>query len=229
MNAGRNAALLVNGRSNRAAVKVPAPSRMLEDGGIQPRVRLLRPASRETAAEDAMAASHWREADETEWRALWDAEVQLLPSHTESRLWLVTGLLLPVWDRLPKEDLRVRRLQTDDGDALIGRVLNPEQATALRRTFGLGSGPLPNATEVHQALTRRGAPFSLANGWRLVRRRLMGAERIEVEGPVDTDLPALKRLGCVTEIVSWRTRVFVPGAQTVERLLTRYPLDRGSA
>ena len=229
MNAGRNAALLVNGRSNRAAVKVPAPSRMLEDGGIQPRVRLLRPASRETAAEDAMTASHWREADETEWRALWDAEVQLLPSHTESRLWLVTGLLLPVWDRLPKEDLRVRRLRTDDGDALIGRVLNPEQATALRRTFGLGSGPLPNATEVHQALTRRGAPFSLANGWRLVRRRLMGAERIEVEGPVDTDLPSLKRLGCVTEIVSWRTRVFVPGAQTVERLLTRYPLDSGSA
>ena len=99
----------------------------------------------------------------------------------------------------------------------------------MRRTFGLGSGPLPNATEVHQALTRRGAPFSLANGWRLVRRRLMGAERIEVEGPVDTDLPVLKRLGCVTEIVSWRTRVFVPGAQTVERLLERYPLDRGSA
>ena len=222
-------ALLVNGRSNRAAVRMPAPSRMLEDGGIQPRVRLLRPASRDTAAEEALAASHWREADETEWRALWDSEVQSLPSHTESRLWLVTGLLLPVWDRLPKEDLRVRRLRTDDGEALIGRVLNPEQATALRRTFGLGAGPLPNAAEVHEALTRRGAPFSLANGWRLVRRRLMGTERIEVEGPVDTDLPALKRLGCVTEIVSWRTRVFVPGAGTLDSLLDRYPLDPGPA
>ena len=218
-------ALLVNGRSHRAAVRVPAPSRMLEDGGIQPRVRLLRPASRDTAAEAALAASHWREADETEWRELWDSEVQSLPSHTESRLWLVTGLLLPVWDRLPKEDLRVRRLRTDDGDALIGRVLNPEQASALRRTFGLGAGSLPSAAEVYEALTRRGAPFSLANGWRLVRRRLMGAERIEVEGPVDTDLPVLKRLGCVTEIVSWRTRVFVPGAETVEQLLGRFPLD----
>ena len=223
--AGNKAALLVNGRSHRAAVRMPAPSRMLEDGGIQPRVRLLRPASRDTAAEEALAASHWREADETEWRTLWDSEVQSLPSHTESRLWLVTGLLLPVWDRLPREDLRVRRLQTDDGEALIGRVLNPEQATALRRAFGLAGGPLPSASEVHEALTRRGAPFSLANGWRLARRRLMGAERIEVEGPVDTDLPVLKRLGCVTEIVSWRTRVFVPGAETVERLLGRFPLD----
>ena len=57
----------------------------------------------------------------------------------------------------------------------------------------------------------------------------MGAERIEIEGPVDTDLPALKRLGCVTEIVSWRTRVFVPGAPVIERLLDRYPLDAGTA
>ena len=219
--AGRKAALLVNGRSNRAAVRVPAPSRMLEDGGIQPRVRLLRPASRDTAAEAALAASHWREADESEWRTLWDLEVQSLPSHTESRLWLVTGLLLPVWD------LRVRRLRTDDGEALIGRVLNPEQATALRRTFGLGTGPLPSPAEVYEALTQRAAPFSLANRWRLVRRRLMGAERIELEGPVDTDLPVLKRLGCMTEIIAWRTRVFVPGARAVERILARYPLDRG--
>ena len=53
----------------------------------------------------------------------------------------------------------------------------------------------------------------------------MGAERIEVESPLDTDLPFLNRLGCVTEIVSWRTRVFVPVAGALERLLDRYPLD----
>ena len=153
LSAGRTAApagsaqLLVNGRSQRAAVRVPAPSRMLEDGGIEPRVRLLRPASRDTAAEKALAASHWREADEPEWRELWDAEVESLPSHTESRLWLVTGLLLPVWDRLPREDLRVRRLRTDEGQALIGRVLNPEQAIVLRTTFGLGAGVVERLLE----------------------------------------------------------------------------------
>ena len=55
----------------------------------------------------------------------------------------------------------------------------------------------------------------------------MADERIEVEGAVDTDLPVLKRLGCVTEIVSWRTRVFVPGAAAPDQLLDRYPLDPG--
>ena len=226
--AGNETGLLYNERSKRVALRLPAPSRMLDDGGIQKRVRLLRPATRDTLAEQALAASNWRDANETEWRALWDAEVQSLPTHTESRLWLVTGLLLPVWDRLPAEDLRVRRLTADDGEALIGRVLNPEQAVALRKAFGLGAGQLPGAAEVHDALTRRGAPFSLANGWRLVRRRSMGAERIEIEGPVDTDLPVLKRLGCVTEIVSWRTRLYVPGVPVIERLLDRYPLDAGT-
>ena len=220
---------MVNGRSNRPAVRLPAPVRMLEDGGIEKRVRLARPAARETLAEAALQASHWREADEAEWQALWDAEIASLPSHTESRIWLVTGLLLPIWDRLPDQDLRVRRLVTQAGEALIGRVLTTEQAHALRRAFGLGAGPVPSAAEVHEAVRVRGAAFRLANGWRIARRRLMGAERIEVEGAVDTELARLKRLGCVTEIVSWRTRVFVPGAEVLERLLERYPLDADPA
>ena len=53
----------------------------------------------------------------------------------------------------------------------------------------------------------------------------MGAHPIEVVGVVGTDLPTLKRLGCVTEVVSWRTRTFVPAPGTIGRLLDRYPLD----
>ena len=67
-------------------------------------------------------------------------------------------------------------LQTDDGNALIVRVLNLEQSAPLRCAFGLDTGSLPGASKVHEALPRRGAPFSLTNGWRLVR--LLGAERL---------------------------------------------------
>ena len=65
---------------------------------------------------------------------------------------------------------------------------------------------------------------SAVNSWRLARRRLMGGNRVEIEGPADVDLPALRRFGCTVEIVSWRTRVFVPGADAIERLLERWPL-----
>ena len=52
----------------------------------------------------------------------------------------------------------------------------------------------------------------------------MGADRVEIEGPADNDLAALKRMGCTAEIVSWRTRVFVPGHLDLGCILERWPL-----
>ena len=134
--------LAVNARSKRAAVILPAASRMLDDGGVKERVRLIRPATAETMATAELNASNWHRADEAQWRRVWDAEIAGLPSHRDSRFWLATGLLLPVWDRLPAENMRVRRLTSDDGIALIGRVLDAEQVRSVRQGFGLDGGPV---------------------------------------------------------------------------------------
>ena len=160
----------------------------------------------------------------TNWRALWDAEIAGLPSHRESRFWLVAGLLLPIWDRLPDESMRVRRLVADDGEHLIGRVLGPAEVRDFRAALGLDGGPGLTAAEVHDEIMVRGASFPLANGWKLARRRLMGAMRIEIEGPTDGDTDALKRMGCIAEIVSWRTRLFAPDRATLERVVERWPI-----
>ena len=216
--------LAVNARSKRAAVILPASSRMIDDGGVQERVRLIRPATGETMARAELDASNWRRADEAQWRRVWDAEIAGLPSHRESRFWLATGLLLPVWDRLPEENMRVRRLTSDDGHSLIGRVLDAEQVRAVRAGFGLDGGPAMTGAEAFEAVMGRGNALSLANGWRLARRRLMGADRIEIEGPADTDMDALKRMGCTVEIVSFRARIFAPNAGALERILDRWPL-----
>ena len=216
--------LMVNDRSDRAAVILPAPSSMFDDGGVQERVRLLRPAARESMATAELDASNWRKAAEAEWRRLWDREVAGLPSHRESRFWLATGLLLPVWDRLPSENMRVRRLRTDAGEALIGRVLDAGQVRAVRSAFGLAGGPAMTGAEAFDEVMGRGTALTLANGWRLARRRIMGADRVEIEGPTDSDTGVLKRLGCTVEIISWRTRVFAPGPELLDRLIQRWPL-----
>ena len=80
---GRKPRLIVNAQSKRAALVMPAPSRMFDDGGVQERVRLVRPASRDTMARAALDASQWRDAGEDRWRAFWDAEIAGLPSHRE--------------------------------------------------------------------------------------------------------------------------------------------------
>ena len=216
--------LVVNTRSKRAAVLLPAPSRMLDDGGVQERVQLIRPATRERMAQADFVASNWGRTDEGHWRMLWNHEIGELPSHRESRFWLASGLLLPVWDRLPAENMRVRRLTSDDGLALIGRVLDAEQVRAVRAAFGLDGGPAMTGAEAFEAVMERGNALALANGWRLARRRLMGANRVEIEGPADTDMAVLKRMGCATEIVSWRTRVFAPSVAVTERIIEHWPL-----
>ena len=222
--AGRKPFLMVNAQSKRAALVLPAPSRMFDDGGVQERVRLVRPAARETMPQAALDASQWRDAGEDRWRAVWDAEIAVLPSHRESRFWLVAGLLLPIWDRLPDESMRVRRLVADDAEHLIGRVLGPAELSAFRAALGLDGGPGLTAAEVFDEIMVRGASFPLANGWKLARRRLMGAMRIEIEGPADGDTAQLKRMGCIAEIVSWRTRLFAPDTATLERIVEHWPI-----
>jgi hypothetical protein len=59
---------------------------------------------------------------------------------------MATGLLLPVWNKLPDDDLRVWRVSDADGNSILGRIISPsglaKVATAfsvahhLRRRFG---------------------------------------------------------------------------------------------
>ena len=191
---------------------------------LQERVRLVRPATRETMARAELEASDWRRADEAQWRMLWEHEIAELPSHRESRFRLAAGLLLPIWDRLPFENMRVRRLTADTGESLIGRVLDAEQVSAARTAFGLDGGFAMTGPEAFATVMGRGTALTLANGWRLARRRILGADRVEIEGPADTDTAMLRRIGCTVEIVSWRARAFAPGAEVLDRILERWPL-----
>ena len=91
-------------------------------------------------------------------------------------------------------------------------------ARALAHQAHRGAGPPSSSSR-----PRSRSPI-LANGWRLARRRIMGADRIEIEGPADTDTATLRRMGCTVEIVSWRARAFAPGARVLDRILERWPL-----
>ena len=65
--------------------------------------------------------------------------------------------------------MRVRRLTSDDGFSLIGRVLDAEQVAAVRTSFGLDGGPAMTSSEAFEAIMERGNALALANGWRQSR------------------------------------------------------------
>ena len=222
----RGATLLVNERSGRAAVQIPAPSLMLDDGEIERRVRLIRPMEHHHASLKSMAESHWTEADQSTFAAAWSRELGDVPAFTESTIHIVAGLLLPVWKRLPNESTRVYRLQTDDGERIIGRRVSPAWAANAAST----GAPDLSADAAHAALIHGRTILDLADGLQLRRVRVMGANRIELSGFTEAMRDRLRAYGLFTEIISWSLRFFVPidttGPAVLGKLLDTYPVAR---
>src|SRR3546814_19342064 len=88
-------------------------------------------------AQSALEESAWEEVDAERFAHAWSAEIAELPAFTEVTSHIVTGLLLPIWRRLPGEGCRVYRLQTDDGESVIGR-----QVAAAWVAQAFGEGPV---------------------------------------------------------------------------------------
>ncbi|WP_336810122.1 strawberry notch family protein [Bosea sp. MMO-172] len=218
--------LLVNSKSGRAAVQVSAPSLMLDDGEIERRVRLIRPMEHHHASLKMMAESHWEETDQATFSAIWNCECAAVPEFEEVTLHIVAGLLLPVWKRLPNESTRVYRLQTDDGERIIGRRVSPAWAANAAST---GAASL-SAADAHRALLDGRTTLDLVEGLQLRRVRVMGANRIELTGFTEAMRERLRAYGLFTEIISWKLRFFVPvdssGVAVIERLLATYAIAR---
>jgi predicted RNA methylase len=220
------AALLVNERSGRAAVRVPAPSIMLDDGEIERRVRLIRPMDQMSLSLKGLAESRWQAADRETFSRAWTRELDQVPAFSESTLHIVAGLLLPVWKRLPNESTRVYRLQTDDGERIIGRRVSPAWAATAT-----GKGlPRLSPEAAFAALLEGRTILDLAEGLELRRVRVMGANRIELLGFTEPMREQLRAFGLFTEIIAWTLRFFVPadasGAAVLARLIERWPIQR---
>jgi hypothetical protein len=216
--------LVVNEQSHRAAVQVPAASLMQDDGRVLARTRLVRPMARDTLSLDEFARSHWRATSRERFAALWDAECARVPEFADSEFHIITGLLLPIWDRLPAQNMQVYRFETDDGERVIGRLVTPEALTRLG-----AEAPALSPSDAWTAVLDRGAVIDLAGGLQLRRSLVMGGQRVELTGfSSGGDVSVLKALGLVSEIIAWRLRLFVPvaehGPAILAALFARHPL-----
>ncbi|HPQ81427.1 MAG TPA: strawberry notch family protein, partial [bacterium] len=161
---------------------------------------------------------------------LWEAEYKALPSETKSRRHLVTGALLPIWDRLPDEQPRIFRLKTADGTKYIGRVIPERQLQrTLDRLGATATAQHFSPSEVFQAAYDAGREFTLANDWKIKRRRVSGEWRLELIGPFFHYDKMLKELGVFIERIQGKVRYFIPahptqGAKTIEGILSHSPV-----
>ncbi|MEQ1541177.1 MAG: strawberry notch family protein [Novosphingobium sp.] len=225
------ARLLINARSKRAAVQLPARSVMLDDGEVERRIRLIRPMERLNFALNHLAETSWEAVGEATFAATWQTELAQIDEFTQSELHIVTGLLLPIWKQLPEESTRVYRLQTDDGSRIVGRRVSPAwAASATARP----DAPILSPPQALALLRKGHTILDLADGLQLRRSRLMQVNRIELTGFGSTAVERLKAMGLFSEIISWKLRLFVPddavaGSAVIGRLFERHPLARIAA
>jgi len=186
----------------------------------------MRPMERPTYPASGMSETHWREADREAFVRAWEREVAQLPEFIETTLHVVSGLLLPIWKRLPDDSMRVYRLQTDAGERIIGRLVSPAWVAQAADA----ETPAIASADAWTALLDGRTILELQEGLQLRRAKIMGEFRVELSGFTDGMVDRLKAMSLISEIISWKLRLFVPtgtnGPMILGALMERYPLVR---
>jgi hypothetical protein len=126
------------------------------------------------------------------------------------RFFLICGLLLPIWQKLDAHSMRVYRLETDQGERLLGRVIAPHRMVQMASSLGLDQVKF-SGSEIYQMIFAQRGSYALAEGRSIRAVSVMGTMRLEVMGTISQALGVqLKAAGCFTEIMNWRTRYFIP-------------------
>ena len=210
--AGQRQRPVRNARSGRVALLVPARSILADDGTRVSRFELLRPLKRTHITEDQLAESSWGAISIDAFQEAWAGEVEeARTSHKRERLYLATGLLLPLWDKLPSDFVTVSRISAADGRSLLGREVPVHSVPELCRALGLERELTLSADEIVQTVaTGRAMEFAGREQLMVKRSLVNGSQRIELTGWSAGRLDWYKAQGCFTEIIRYQTRLFVP-------------------
>lgn|GEM_PF-4418244 len=158
--------------------------------------------------------------DKSEWREAWKLETAKAPEYVESTLHLLSGTLLPIWDRLPQDNTRVMRVLSSDGRQFLGRVIRPDQIDGVLRQLGANRTQHHySAQEIMDSVLSQGKDAVLRdNRLRVVRRRVSGEWRMELLGN-NVWYIARQYTGMITEKINYDYRYFIPSGERGTRIL----------
>jgi predicted RNA methylase len=186
-----------------------------DTGQIVEQRRLVSPTSASriiprSDVDDGIRNGKWSRVPLDQARSMWEDETAKAPEFTTSDMHLITGAILPIWDRL-KGNPRVVRLNTDEGERLIGRIVPNSQIGETLKALGADGGMAKVDPQRLAAHLLAGGSTELANGWKIKRSLVAGERRIELVGPTSpSEGEQVKRDGIFTERIDYKTRYFVP-------------------
>lgn len=219
-----DAAFVVNARSGRVALRSRAPSWMDNEGQPILRIELQRPCRREYMHAADLLESAWDVVDEATFTAKWSEEVTEAAGQLDTEtIRLATGLLLPIWSALPSDHLAVNRIADQHGNSWLGRLVFDKHVVQLYTKLGIAkTDDLPIDAIASSVLSGRAVdvvrPFPMT-----IRRAIVnGKQRVEIVDAPQPQHAWLKSIGCFSEIIAYKTRIFVPATEAqivLDRLL----------
>ena len=173
---------------------------------------------------------NWTKIEPAEAEKLWNEELAKLPEFRKESLHLISGVVLPVWDKLPTENVRIYRVLTADGEMLIGRVVSEDMIDETLRRLGSSRTKEKIATKDLITGIKNGDTVHLENDWKIIQRKVSGENRIELVGPSYEHYDLLTQKGVFTERIQYNTRYFVPAdtntVKIVDEILKISPVMR---
>jgi hypothetical protein len=137
-----------------------------------------------------------------------------------SKLYLICGLLLPIWDKLPDDRSKVHRLQSNDGTVLLGRSASPKELQKIYASFGVNAPEL-SISQIYEAIWGDHQVVAIGS-WQLRRSYWKGNDYLEILDASGRErVEYLKSLGCLTEMVKFTIRVYVPRNDQMMAILNR--------
>ncbi|MCX8571070.1 strawberry notch-like NTP hydrolase domain-containing protein [Aminobacter sp. MET-1] len=208
---GYNSAVqLIEPKTGRAAVAHDTTSYTDEQGKVHRCLRLYRPMSQQRLTSKEITDEGWIITEPDVFEKAWNRELATIPEFSSRRFTLVCGLLLPIWNALPNIDCLVYRLTASNGETVIGRLVHDHQLMHVYDSLGIIGTINWTPETLLQALKTQTSRIKLPGGIALQKAYVMGRPRIEISGVQANDLARYKALGCFTEIISWKTRLFIP-------------------
>ena len=195
--------------SGKIALIAPAPRSSFDEAGdlVEER-RVIRPTGTTWISELQFSKSQWEPISAERFASLWDAEVAELPDWDIKTIYLLTGLILPIWRSIPGTSTRIYRAKCDDGSTYLGRALDDYEAGLLRGRYMQVDTKDP--ASIYVAVVEGQKAVEIGAGLTLTERRVAGHKRLEITGADRATLDWLRSLGCFTEIHQFVLRVFVP-------------------
>jgi len=135
----------------------------------QDKIEVITPTGSRIRTREEVVQERWTQVDMTTAESLWNAELVERGDDEEREFFVITGAMLPIWDKLPRDRSTVYRMETDEGEQVIGRLVSEGFVNKLIvRVDALTAGGL-DVQSVDDALCK-GAAVTLANSWVLQGR-----------------------------------------------------------